>query len=257
MFGNSLDQNEITLEGANQFLKDTIGYKKELDSCKYIDQTIGLKESEGCFTSMIENYDVLQGQLKQDSKMLDHYLQIYNNIGNPNRLKMTVDGFKYDNDSINVYDNDNSFLTRKDNQQKLKEIAEKIKKKEELKKKREAEKAKKGQEAEPHQSDEREQNEPITKSKVSKYSTQEDILNSLHKFGFDFNSKCKNNQKLKTDNPKCYEFFKNKLSGLTFDPNGVQIIEFYRLTSTLRRMLTLEMWNEMYDACAVNIIIKL
>lgn len=249
-FINSMNQNNLTLMGANQFAKDIIGYKKELDSCKYIDRTIGLGKGQGCFTSMVNNYNNIQDQLNQNSKVVDHYLQLYNSLGNPKRLKLTVEGFKYDNNAINLIGSDNSFLIRKDNEEKLKEIAQRIKKRQARRakqKQKEAEKKKKKKESEKSNKEKKSH-----KTKKPKISTQEEILASLSKFEADFNSKCKNNDSLRLQNPKCYTFFQNKFSRLSFNPKGVQIIEYYMFLSTLRRMLTLEMWNEMYDTCVVN-----
>lgn len=226
-------------------MKDSIGYKKELDSCKYIDETIGLEEDQGCFSKLTKNYDKLQDKLSHNSKLLDHYLEIYNNIGNPNRLKVTVSGIQYDNKVISTF-NDNSYTTRKDAEQTKQELVDKIKKDME-------EKSSSKQPIDEKQKKLDEEAKRKEEASKNKFSTPQEIQASMAKFSSDFEQRCRNNQKLKLENPKCYAFLQEKFSTLAFDPEGVQIIEYYRMVNALRNMLSLEMWNEMYDICAIKL----
>ena len=68
-----------------------------------------------------------------------------------------------------------------------------------------------------------------------------------------FQKRCVQNPALEVKNPKCFQFLNQKLSSIKIDSAGVKAIEYYRFSSSLRKILTLETWSEMYDVCTANL----
>lgn len=226
----TIDENNIDIQGLSQATRDVIGHNQELNSCKYIDTTIGLNETNGCFNSFTNNYDMLQSQLKSNRSVLMHYLSIYNSLGQEKSLEITVDGINMQGELLSKDKRLNDIKVKEDQDDQMQNTVEE----------------KFGQKAP-------ESDQSSIPNNEESLTAQGKIEGILIKLGSDFNSKCKDNQELRVKNPKCYEFLKEKFEGVQYDPDGIQMIEYYRVVSNLRRIFSIDTWNQMYDICSIKI----
>ena len=128
---NSVEKNDFDLYGAFQIFSDSLGKAKELDGCKLVDQTLGLAPEEGCFTTLVDNYNRVQETMIQIQSKLGFALNFYKNLGN----QYGYDISQVINEQDDLKHNTDYKVIRKDVQEEGFDILERLKKKMSLKKK--------------------------------------------------------------------------------------------------------------------------
>lgn len=266
---SSIEKNDFDLYGAFQIFSDTLGKSKELEGCKLVDKTLGLEPEEGCFSSLVENYTEVQELMIKASERIGFALNFYANFGKGNgEGSRIVDGITNQQDDI--YHNTEYKIIREDLQEEGQDILERLRKLQARKLKKEKTDKKTTSASDfsslesgssgyrtlgsgsnsSKSSQSSGSNEPKIGPEVDQFQAFQEKIDKLSD---DFGKKCIRNSVLQQKNPQCFKFLNSRLAGIKIDPQGVQAIEYYRLSNSLRKILTLDTWNEMYEVCTAKL----